>query len=158
LDVGPFDGKLALTLHAVAALGKFYSEAIESLGPGFCEPQGFTRAIMPQVIVYAVLPQIVPTFPSFTLCRWHISLRMSTVIGLISDAGVQPGYLLGPSEQPPGHGIGHHRNRSCAGDHGLCLGLAAQAAHRGHARQPSGKPTSPLLDHGAAANWLCHGP
>jgi phosphonate transport system permease protein len=47
---------------------------------------------MPQVIVYAVLPQIVPTFLSFTLYRWDINVRMSTVIGLISDAGL--GFLV----------------------------------------------------------------
>ena len=44
------------------------------------------------MVVYAVLPQIVPTFLSFTLYRWDINVRMSTVIGLISDAGL--GFLV----------------------------------------------------------------
>ncbi len=92
VGLGPFGGMLALMLHTVAALGKLYSEAIESIDPGPIEALRATGATMPQVIVYAVLPQIVPTFLSFTLFRWDINVRMSTVIGLISDAGL--GFLV----------------------------------------------------------------
>jgi phosphonate transport system permease protein len=92
VGLGPFGGMLALMLHTVAALGKLYSEAIESIDPGPIEALRSTGASMPQVIVYAVLPQIVPTFLSFTLYRWDINVRMSTVIGLISDAGL--GFLV----------------------------------------------------------------
>jgi phosphonate transport system permease protein len=92
VGLGPFGGMLALTLHTIAALGKLYSEAIESIDPGPIEAVRSTGANMLQVIVYAVLPQIVPTFLSFTLYRWDINVRMSTVIGLISDAGL--GFLV----------------------------------------------------------------
>ena len=92
VGLGPFGGMLALMLHTIAALGKLYSEAIESIDPGPIEAVRSTGANMPQVIVYAVLPQIVPTFLSFTLYRWDINVRMSTVIGLISDAGL--GFLV----------------------------------------------------------------
>jgi phosphonate transport system permease protein len=92
VGVGPFGGMLALTLHTIAALGKLYSEAIESIDPGPIEAIRATGATFPQVVVYAVLPQIVPTFLSFTLYRWDINVRMSTVIGLISDAGL--GFLV----------------------------------------------------------------
>ncbi len=92
VGLGPFGGMLALTLHTIAALGKLYSEAIESIDPGPIEAIRATGAAFPQVIVYGVLPQIVPTFLSFTLYRWDINVRMSTVIGLISDAGL--GFLV----------------------------------------------------------------
>jgi phosphonate transport system permease protein len=92
VGLGPFGGMLALMLHTIAALGKLYSEAIESIDPGPIEALRSTGATMPQVIVYAVLPQIVPTFLSFTLYRWDINVRMSTVIGLICDAGL--GFLV----------------------------------------------------------------
>jgi len=92
VGLGPFGGMLALMLHTIAALGKLYSEAIESIDPGPIEAVRATGANMAQVIVYAVLPQIVPTFLSFTLYRWDINVRMSTVIGLISDAGL--GFLV----------------------------------------------------------------
>ena len=92
VGLGPFAGSLALWLHTVAALGKLYSEAIESIDPGPIEAVRATGARGPQVVVYAVLPQIVPTFTSFTLFRWDINVRLSTVIGLVSDAGL--GFLV----------------------------------------------------------------
>lgn len=92
VGLGPFGGMLALTLHTIAALGKLYSEAIESIDPGPIEAIRATGASFSQVVVYGVLPQIVPTFLSFTLYRWDINVRMSTVIGLISDAGL--GFLV----------------------------------------------------------------
>jgi phosphonate transport system permease protein len=92
VGLGPFGGMMALMLHTIAALGKLYSEAIESIDPGPIEALRSTGANWAQVVVYAVLPQIVPTFLSFTLYRWDINVRMSTVIGLISDAGL--GFLV----------------------------------------------------------------
>ena len=92
VGLGPFAGSLALWLHTVAALGKLYSEAIESIDPGPIEAIRATGARGPQLVVYAVLPQIVPTFTSFTLFRWDINVRLSTVIGLVADAGL--GFLV----------------------------------------------------------------
>lgn len=92
VGLGPFAGTLALWLHTVAALGKLYSEAIESIDPGPIEAIRATGASWSQMVVYAVLPQILPTFTSFTLYRWDINVRLSTVIGLVSDAGL--GFLV----------------------------------------------------------------
>ncbi len=92
VGLGPFGGMLALMIHTIAALGKLYSEAIESIDPGPIEALRASGANEIQVIIYAVIPQILPTFASFTLYRWDINVRMSTVIGLISDAGL--GFLV----------------------------------------------------------------
>ncbi len=92
VGLGAFDGLLALTLHSIAALAKLYSEAIESIDPGPIEAVRATGANWPQVIVYAVLPQFMPSFLSFTLYRWDINVRMATVIGLVSDVGL--GFLV----------------------------------------------------------------
>ena len=92
VGLGPFAGTLALWFHTVAALAKLYSEAIESIDPGPIEALKATGANWPQMVVYAVLPQILPTFTSFTLYRFDINVRLSTVIGLVSDAGL--GFLV----------------------------------------------------------------
>lgn len=92
VGLGPFAGTLALWFHTVAALAKLYSEAIESIDPGPIEAIRATGANWPQMVVYAVLPQILPTFTSFTLYRFDINVRLSTVIGLVSDAGL--GFLV----------------------------------------------------------------
>ncbi len=92
VGLGPFAGTLALWFHTVAALAKLYSEAIESIDPGPIEAVKATGANWTQTVVYAVLPQILPTFTSFTLYRFDINVRLSTVIGLVSDAGL--GFLV----------------------------------------------------------------
>jgi phosphonate transport system permease protein len=92
VGLGPFAGTLALLLHSIAALGKLYSEAIEGIDPGPIEAMRSTGANWIQVVVYAVLPQFLPAFMSFTLFRWDINVRMATVIGLVCDAGL--GFLI----------------------------------------------------------------
>ena len=89
---GPFAGFIALTIHSVAALGKLYSEAIESIDPGPIEALQATGASRLQTIVYAVIPQVMPPFTAFTLYRWDINVRMSTIIGLVGGGGI--GFLL----------------------------------------------------------------
>jgi phosphonate transport system permease protein len=92
VGLGPFAGILALTLHSVAALGKLYSEAVESIDPGPIEAIQATGANWLQMVMYAVVPQIIPPFVSFTIYRWDINIRMSTIIGFVGGGGI--GFLL----------------------------------------------------------------
>lgn len=89
---GPFAGAIALTVHTVAALGKLYSEAIESIDTGPIEAIQATGANRLQTIIYAVVPQVLPPFISFTIYRWDINVRLSTVIGLVGGGGI--GFIL----------------------------------------------------------------
>jgi phosphonate ABC transporter permease subunit PhnE len=92
VGIGPFAGVLALTLHSVAALGKLYSEQIENIDPGPIEALQSTGANQLQTIIYAVVPQIVPPYIAFTMYRWDINVRMSTIIGFVGGGGI--GLLL----------------------------------------------------------------
>lgn len=92
VGLGPFAGTIALTLHTIASLAKLYSEAIESIDPGPLEAIEATGATRLQTIVYAVIPQILPPYISFTIYRWDINIRMSTIIGLVGGGGI--GFLL----------------------------------------------------------------
>lgn len=92
VGIGPFAGVLALGVHSIASLGKLYSEQIESIDPGPIEAITATGASMLQVVRYAVVPQIVPPFIAFTIYRWDINVRMSTVIGFVGGGGL--GFLL----------------------------------------------------------------
>ena len=88
VGLGPFAGVIALTLHTVAALGKLYSEAIESIQPGPIEAITATGASRIQVIMYGIIPQVIPPFLSFTIYRWDINVRMSTIIGFVGGGGI----------------------------------------------------------------------
>jgi phosphonate ABC transporter permease subunit PhnE len=92
VGIGPFAGALALALHTIAALSKLYSEQVESILPGPLEAIQATGANRMQTIVYAVIPQIVPPYISFTMYRWDINVRMSTIIGFAGGGGI--GFLL----------------------------------------------------------------
>jgi phosphonate transport system permease protein len=92
VGLGPFAGALALALHSVAAGGKLYSEQVESIMAGPLEAIKATGATRLQTIVYAVIPQIIPAYISFTMYRWDINVRMSTIIGFVGGGGI--GFLL----------------------------------------------------------------
>jgi phosphonate transport system permease protein len=92
VGLGPFAGMLALALHTIASNGKLYSESIENIEPGPIEAVQATGANWLQVIVYAIIPQIVPPFVSFTVYRWDVNVRSSTIIGAVGGGGI--GFLL----------------------------------------------------------------
>ena len=92
VSIGPFAGVLALSLHTIAALAKLYSEQVESIMPGPLEAVKATGATRLQMIIYAVIPQIVPPYIAFTIYRWDINVRMSTIIGFAGGGGI--GFLL----------------------------------------------------------------
>lgn len=92
VGIGPFAGVIALALHGVGALGKLYSESIESIEHGPIEAIRSTGANEFQVVLFGVVPQVVPQFIAFTLYRWDINVRMATVIGLVGGGGI--GYKL----------------------------------------------------------------
>jgi phosphonate ABC transporter permease subunit PhnE len=92
VGLGPFAGALALALHTVAANAKLYSEQVESISNGPMEAVRATGATRLQTVIYAVVPQIVPPYISFTMYRWDINVRMSTIIGFVGGGGI--GFLL----------------------------------------------------------------
>ena len=92
VGIGPFAGMLALAVHSVATLGKLFSEQIESVDPGPLEAIAATGASPVQVVLYGVVPQIVPQFLALTFYRWDINVRMSTIIGFVGGGGI--GFLL----------------------------------------------------------------
>jgi ABC-type phosphate/phosphonate transport system permease subunit len=75
VGIGPFAGMLALALHTIAALGKLYSEQVESIQPGPVEAITATGANRLQMIAYGVVPQIIPPFIAFTMYRGDINVQ-----------------------------------------------------------------------------------
>ena len=88
VGIGPFAGMIALLVHTIASNAKLYSEAIEGIEEGPVEAITATGANKVQVVWYAVVPQIVLPFLSFTIYRWDINVRMATIIGLVGGGGI----------------------------------------------------------------------
>lgn len=92
VGIGPFAGVMALGLHTIVSLAKLYSEQVESISAGPLEAVEATGANRLQTIIYAVIPQIIPPYISYTMYRWDINVRMSTIIGIVGGGGI--GFVL----------------------------------------------------------------
>ncbi|MCX7978086.1 MAG: phosphonate ABC transporter, permease protein PhnE [Bdellovibrionaceae bacterium] len=88
VGIGPFAGMLALMIHSIASLAKQYSEMVEAVSEGPIEGVMSTGANKLQTIWFAIVPQVILPYISFTVYRWDINVRMATVIGLVGGGGI----------------------------------------------------------------------
>ncbi len=88
VGIGPFAGMMALMIHSIASLAKQYSEIVETVSEGPIEGIQATGASKLQTIWFAIVPQVVLPFISFTIYRWDINIRMATIIGLVGGGGI----------------------------------------------------------------------
>ena len=95
VGLGAFAGTLALAIHTATVLGKLLSESVENIDEGVVEALRATGARYPQILSFAVLPQILPDLISFTLYRLETNIRAASVLGLIGAGGI--GYLMNSS-------------------------------------------------------------
>ncbi len=88
VGLGPLAGLMALTVHSVAALGKLFSEEIEHIDDGPVEALTASGANLLQTIRFGIVPQVTPSFLAYSLLRWDINMRSSTIIGVVAGGGV----------------------------------------------------------------------
>jgi phosphonate transport system permease protein len=85
---GPLAGMLTLTLNSVGFFGKLLAEQIETIDRGQIEAIRATGAGRGAVLLYAVLPQVLPRVIGLTIYQWDIHLRQSTIIGIVGAGGI----------------------------------------------------------------------
>ncbi|MBY3619403.1 phosphonate ABC transporter, permease protein PhnE [Acinetobacter sp. CUI P1] len=85
---GSFAGVLALGLHSVGMLGKLFADEIENIDNGPLEALISSGASRMQVLWFAVVPQVLPGFLSYTLYRFEINVRSATILGVIGAGGI----------------------------------------------------------------------
>jgi phosphonate transport system permease protein len=88
VGLGPFPGVLALAFHSVGMLGKFLADSIENIDAGPVEALVATGANKWQVIIYAIVPQILPEFVTLCLYRWELNFRSATILGIVGAGGI----------------------------------------------------------------------
>ena len=86
--LGPVPGVLALAIHSTGALGKLFAEAVENIDMNPVEGATATGANRALTIRYAVLPQVLSTFASYTLLRFEYNVRSAAVIGFVGAGGI----------------------------------------------------------------------
>jgi len=85
---GPLAGVLTLTVGAVASFAKLLAEQIETIDRRPIEAIRATGASRGAVLVYAVLPQVLPRIVGLSIYQWDVHLRHSTIIGIVGAGGI----------------------------------------------------------------------
>lgn len=85
---GSFSGVLALGIHSVGMLGKLFVEDIERLDFTSVEALKASGANKTKTLIFAVIPQILPSFLSLVLYRFELNLRSASILGLIGAGGI----------------------------------------------------------------------
>lgn len=85
---GSFAGVMALGLHSIGMLGKLFSEEVESIDLGPREALLATGANKLQTLWFAIIPQVLPGFLSYTLYRFELNVRAATILGVIGAGGI----------------------------------------------------------------------
>jgi phosphonate transport system permease protein len=85
---GALPGVLALGLHSVGMVGKFFAEAIEHVNEAPVEAAWAAGATPVQVVLHAILPQVMPQLADVAVYRWEYNFRASTVMGMVGAGGI----------------------------------------------------------------------
>jgi len=86
--LGPIPGVLAIAIHTSGALGKMFSEVVENIDMKPVEGAVATGASWPEMIRFAVVPQVLSNFASYTLLRFEINIRGASVMGFVGAGGI----------------------------------------------------------------------
>lgn len=88
VGLGPFPGVMALAVSSVGMLGKLFADALEEIDPKPLEALKAVGATKVQIIRYAVLPQVLPSFIANSLFRFDVNIRMSIFLGVVGAGGI----------------------------------------------------------------------
>lgn len=86
--VGPMAGVLAIAVHTAGSLGKLYSEVNENIDMRPLEGVKAAGGSWFDQIRYGAVPQILPNVISYTLLRFEINVRASSIIGYVGAGGL----------------------------------------------------------------------
>ncbi len=89
---GVLAGILAVMFRSIGFIGKLMGEAIEEIDRRPVEAMEATGASKMKIVLYAIVPQVMPAFFAIIILRWDINIRESTVLGLVGAGGI--GVLL----------------------------------------------------------------
>ena len=92
IGFGAMPGVLALGIHTMGFLAKFYAEDIEHVNKGPIEALKSSGASKRQIISFAIIPQIIPSFIANNLYIFDRNIRMATMLGIVGAGGI--GYEL----------------------------------------------------------------
>jgi phosphonate transport system permease protein len=88
VGIGPFAGMLALIFGSIGMYGKFFADSIEQADKGMVESVQSVGSTRLQVIRYAVLPQVMPSFVANLFYAFDYNLRAAIPLGIFGGGGI----------------------------------------------------------------------
>ncbi|MCY6382035.1 phosphonate ABC transporter, permease protein PhnE [Hoeflea prorocentri] len=88
LSLGPIPAIIAVAIHTIGALGKMFFEVVENAD---MRPEEGLRASggnWVERVWFGIVPQVMPNFLSYSLLRFEINVRASTIIGAVGGGGI----------------------------------------------------------------------
>lgn len=85
---GAFSGVLALAIFTFGLISKLTFESIEAIDYGQVEALMSLGANQINVLRYAIVPQILPQFLSYTLYGFEVNVRAAAVLGYVGAGGI----------------------------------------------------------------------
>lgn len=92
--LGPIVGVMAIAIHTVGALGKLFAEIVDNIDTKPVEGLTASGASWVETIRFAVLPQVLAGFASYTLLRFEINVRSAGVMGFVGAGGIGMEFLV----------------------------------------------------------------
>jgi len=88
VGLGALAGILAMAVRSVGFISKVIAEAIEDVHPGPIEAMRAVGANRLQVLLYGIVPQVLPVILGTVIFEWDINIRRSTIMGLVGAGGL----------------------------------------------------------------------
>ena len=86
--LGALSGIFAIAVRSVGFIAKMSAEAIEDINPGPIEAIRSTGANGFQVLIFGIIPQVIPQVLSVIIFEWEINIRRSAILGLVGAGGL----------------------------------------------------------------------
>ena len=88
VGIGPLAGVMAIAIHSAGALGKLFSEVNENASMRPVEGVRGVGGNWLEEMRYGIVPQVLPNFASYTLLRFEINVRASSIVGFVGAGGI----------------------------------------------------------------------
>lgn len=88
VGIGPFAGMLTLTIGSVGMFGKLFADAIEQADNEATESVQSVGSTKLQLIRFAILPQVAPSFIANLFYAFDVNLRAAIPLGIFGAGGI----------------------------------------------------------------------
>lgn len=88
VGLGALAGVLAMAVRSIGFISKTVAEAIEDVNKGPVEAMRAVGANRFQVLMFGIVPQVLPVIIGNVIFEWDVNIRRSTIMGLVGAGGL----------------------------------------------------------------------